>query len=327
MTKLTAAIVMVVVGMTACRSSPTPRDNEPPRPVVTHDPVLAASLISPPRSVLLSPFLSTVQIKWDNGTTLSHYLYRDPGNLTMVTDYGLTNYDPAGAHAFYTPSDGDSGYTGCGIAVAQSALRYFGINLSRAEVNSRYIPSHKVDIPLVTHDIYVRPTSLKDGLINALYDYAGVGYLQGEGRGVHVVIETGKSSADIARHLAEGYPVIALVNGGEHYVLVVVQIGADQFRVIDSDQGPNGWDGPKTLDLNFSTSSEIAQFFQGDYNYAPGMIIHFDPIKVTPPDMCPAGQKDCSPPRRHCTDKKNYCCGGYGCDQKCARGPHREYCP
>jgi len=27
--------------------------------------------------------------KWDNGTTLSHYLYRDPGNLTMVTDYGL----------------------------------------------------------------------------------------------------------------------------------------------------------------------------------------------------------------------------------------------
>jgi hypothetical protein len=273
-------------------------------------------------ALLLNPYLSDVQIKWDNGKTVSHYLYKQPGVLTMLTDKNQLVYNSGASDAFFTSSAFDPSYRGCGIAAAQSVLKYFGINLSRADINSRYIPSHQVPGGL----IYVRPSSLRDGLIRALYDYAGVGYLQTAGRGVKVVLETGQTTADIAQHLATGYPVIALVNGGSHYVVAVASFGNGNFKVIDSTNGPNNlW--TETLDLNFDIWSSIAQYFQGDPNWAPGMIIHFDPIPL-PTSACGAGQKDCSPPLGHCTAVGNYCCGGYGCTQACAHtSSGKSYCP
>jgi hypothetical protein len=274
------------------------------------------------------PFVSTVQIKWDNGTIIRHYLYHNPGTMTMLTDSNLATYDLTGSQAFLNASKGDVGYVGCGIAVAQSALSYFGINLTRAQLQG-YIPSHKVG-----SNIYVRPSDIASGIRNALYKFAGVTYCQTEGRGVHVVIETGKTPADIANHLAAGYPVIALVDGGTHYVLAVAHLDqGNTFRVVNSDHGgDNFMGGPSTIDLNFNTGSDIAQWFQGDQNYAHGMIIHFDPIPITP-NKCPKGQKDCSMDTRpnhvpHCVDKKAYCCGGEGCDQPCQRGPNgKAVCP
>ena len=271
--------------------------------------------------------LSTITIKWDNGNTITHYLYEgdDLGFIILSNQSGPPYRS---GHAFFNANTNDTGYWGCGIAFAQSALRYFGIDLTREEIRKKYFPSHTVNIPLIAHGIYVRPTTLHDGLVKALSDYAGGGYMQTEGRGVNVRLETGKSAADIARHLSLGYPVIALVNGGEHYVLVVGQESKGRFIVVDSDTGgPNKLNYPVVLDLSFSSTSSLAQHFQSDSKWQSGMIIFFDPIPLSPAAKCAIGQKDCDPPHGHCTTAK-YCCSGYGCERKCATGKEgKAFCP
>ena len=163
-------------------------------------------------SSLNNPYLSEVLIKWDNGNTITHYLYHEPGNMTELTDANLSYYDPLGNNAYYNNNSADTNYWGCGISAAQSVLSYFGIYLTREEINHQYIASH--DISGSDCKIYVRPTDIYNGILQALYDYAGVGFLQEGGRGVKVNIETGRTPDDIAAHLADGYPVIALVEGG-----------------------------------------------------------------------------------------------------------------
>ena len=271
-------------------------------------------------SSLNNPYLSPVEIQWDNGTVVNRYLYDEPGIVTSLTDQNKASYRPIinSLHCddpkngtFCNTNTGDTGYWGCGIAVAQSALSYFGIDISRSDVNHNYIPSHSI-----LDQIYVRPTDIYTGLINALGDYAGIGFLQYAGRGVDVHIETGDTSNDIITHLADGFPVIALTEGGAHYVLAVADNGS-QFVVVNSyDGGLNQLDGWRGLDLNFDTAANIASQFQGDDNWKSGMIIYFTRIPL-PQHKCPAGQKDCGV---HCMPEKDNCCSGSPCDVKCVQG-------
>lgn len=271
--------------------------------------------------------LTTVPIVWDNGSVNNRFLFSVPGIVTFVTDKQRAQYANDGRDAFHGSDwESDKKYYGCGVAVAQTALQYFGIRLSRDELNRRYIPSHKIPSwsPVNANKIYVRPSTLRQGLENALFDYAGIGYMQTP-RGVGVRIESGASTSDISRHLANGYPVIVLTKNGGHFVLVVGQVGSN-FNFVDSDLGPNSFVKAGAVEMKFQLDSTIAMNFQGDPWWRPGTIIYFEPNKESLP-TCPTGQKDCNYPLGRCVPVAAYCCGTSGCDQPCKLGPSGSYCP
>ncbi len=216
---------------------------------------------SPSRSAAAPP---TTPVPISDDTI--RYLYRDT-NLTMLTEHERPGGD-ASAFSFHDTSD--PGYLGCGIAVAQAALAYFGIRMSRDEIHKQFIPTHKLPFGA---GIYTRPSTLREGIQNAL-DASGV-------YGVRVCREDGRTPMDALAHIERGYPVIALVENGTHYVLAVAhERDFNKFWVIDSKKP--GIDVASNLDMRFDSSlawmiSHLGSVVASDAKYLPGTIIYFEP--------------------------------------------------
>jgi hypothetical protein len=240
--------------------------------------------------------LITIKPEWgpSPGPIVCRYL-QDKSSLVTLT------FDQEGKYIFCHSNEGDGGYLGCGVAVAQSALHYFGIEMTRNDV-AKSIPSHSVP----GSGIFTYPSSLAKG-IQTLLELDGMNELQ-----LVVQLDSGKKNEDIVAHPRDGFPVIALVDSGAHYVLVVAySADSNQFMVIDSeDGGPNlaYW---RTIDLNFNTINSIGSVISSpltgsDDSWVPGTIISFVP-------QAPIGPS-CKLPTKACGSN---CCAGTCCGTSC----------
>lgn len=101
----------------------------------------------------------------------------------------------------------DTGWYGCGIRAAQNALRYFGLERSQNEID-QHITTHR----LPGGQIATYPGALRNGLQDFLDLYGK--------RKFRVVRHEHKDGRDVIPYLNAGMPVIALVDGGTHWVVV-----------------------------------------------------------------------------------------------------------
>ena len=102
----------------------------------------------------------------------------------------------------------DNNYIGCGRKVAQNVLSFFGLRLSQSHI----APSIKAfHFKPFSENIAVFPSDLRKGLQRIL-----------DRRGFNIQVQRfkGKNQNDIVAHLRRGYPVLALVKGGAHWVVI-----------------------------------------------------------------------------------------------------------
>jgi len=161
---------------------------------------------------------------------------------------------------------GDNKYVGCGIKVAQNVLAYFGIKKSQRAI-SHYIKSYKIG-----KNIAVYPSDLRKGLEKILADN-GI-------ENIKVDRYSGMSQADIETYLKQGFPVIALVDGGNHWVAITgkkaSKISEDRqqnlYYVLDNWKNTvRSW---YDLKLKFDERGK-AWYHISNTSYIPGTIIVF----------------------------------------------------
>lgn len=191
-----------------------------------------------------------------------------------VYDYLLLNNEKRPVRSFNVT--GDEKYKGCGIKTAQNALHYFNIDLKQKEI-LHFITARKVDFGSWKDKIFVLPADLRQGLEKILRDMRI--------DNVDVVRVSGKKVENISQYLKSGYPVIALVNNGNHWVTVVGEknsnfSSAPKHRIYKvMDNSSNTSRSYRHMDLEFDDASKAAmnllRTFNGGTSYRPGTLIYF----------------------------------------------------
>lgn len=211
---------------------------------------------------------------------------RSAGASTGSYSVGLFESEAAASNGniFAPYSTGDQTYQGCGVKTGQNVLRYFGINMTQTEINKdRYIPGRKVEVlGVALHgNKFTAPSELRSGL-SALLQERGI-------TNIEVVRESNKRAEDIPSLLASGYPVIALVDGGNHWVTVVA-VKSSFFSSDPKNQmffvhnnGSTEWRSWAEMSLEFTDfNSKVSALgnaanirFTGGTSYLPGTLIYF----------------------------------------------------
>jgi hypothetical protein len=161
----------------------------------------------------------------------------------------------------------DDDYMGCGVRVSQNVLRYFGIKLTQKQLNDGYIPTHHFGA--FSDHIATFPTELSKGLQKAL-DKLGKTKFK-------VKLHTKKHWPDVVEHLKNGFPVIALVENGGHWVAVSgfrrVE-GKVGFHIVDNNS--SYWQ--PTLDLSLDGSSSFLASLGIISKYKHGTFLSFEKV-------------------------------------------------
>lgn len=166
---------------------------------------------------------------------------------------------------------GDEKYKGCGIKTAQNVINYFGIDMKQKHILN-YVTGRKAG-----DRIFTLPSELRGGLEKLLKEF------KLDDIEVHRV--SGKSTKDIENYLAKGFPVIALVDNGTHWVTVVGvknshfsrDYTAQSFIVLDNwSIKTRNW---RSMSLDFDKTTgaakDILKAFNGGTSYKPGTLIYF----------------------------------------------------
>jgi hypothetical protein len=162
-----------------------------------------------------NPVLFMSQADLNNNKCVNPYIatgteceYQDKSHLGPTTKPSkIDNEKPV----CYPASD--KYYFGCGINAAQSALAYFGIYKIQGELKA-FI--NTISFP-TTSNIAVYPDDLKNGLQKLLI-IAGLNNIRVCRRSD---ITKDEKVQSINQSLLAGFPVIALVDGGSHWIVIV----------------------------------------------------------------------------------------------------------
>jgi hypothetical protein len=170
-----------------------------------------------------------------------------------------------------------SPYLGCGPEAAQNVLAYIGSTSTIQHVASMI---NTIDVPL-SDQIATTPQSLEQGLERLLTNL-------GSGR-YNVRRESGKTLHYVKQELDKGFPVIALVNNGTHWVTITAYRSSglfDEFHIIDYNEGQGRWVLPVGVDLDIgfpnSWASVVSFGYQG---YRAGTVLSIEYTEV-PPRQC-----------------------------------------
>jgi hypothetical protein len=161
----------------------------------------------------------------------------------------------------------DDDYKGCGRKAAQNALYYFGIKMSQSDIGEDVSGWH---IP-GTGRIATYPDQLRDGLQEILDRKAKTNFI--------VRRKSHADKADIRAALATGYPVIALVNNGSHWVVIGAKGANGSWWVIDDFSAT--WRADSSVSLDFSGVPAWYALADLVSSYEEGTIITF--AKAPPP--------------------------------------------
>ncbi len=169
--------------------------------------------------------------------------------------------------------DGDDKYIGCGRKAAQNVLGYFGIKLRQKHIG-KWVKGHKIGKNIATY-----PSELRKGIQKALDKYK---------YNIKVDRHSGKNQKDIINYLKRGFPVIALVQGGNHWVVITGyksshlgftgKTAQNQTLFFIHNNGYNQVWNWHTIKLNFDRRSsawyKLSNAFGGT-SFKPGTIIVF----------------------------------------------------
>lgn len=158
----------------------------------------------------------------------------------------------------YTYGGWDDDYKGCGIKAAQNVLRYFGLEKSQQSIRN-YIAT--IQSSVFSQNIAVLPNALRNGLQD-IFDQYGVPYTVHRWSGV--------SESTIKSQLADGLPVIALVNNGNHWV-VISGWDRDSGYYVQDD-----WIDTRRTSLDMSPLCSGCQALLGIGGYSANTIITFE---------------------------------------------------
>lgn len=154
-----------------------------------------------------------------NGSPRQLYYYRD-NDSTLI----LNNINASIDNAVKPAANGK--YKGCGIYAAQNALGCFGFVLPQDEI-AEVIPTQQFPIKSISSNIWTYPADLANGVRKLLGQRVG-------GVKVAKVSHKHKENAFVKEKLKSGFPVIALVDNGSHYVVVIGYIDGGGYIVHDN---------------------------------------------------------------------------------------------
>jgi hypothetical protein len=139
-------------------------------------------------------------------------------------------------------------YDGCGPQAAQNVLNYYGVQMPIDQVTN-YISTFGLIAGDHNQNIATFPDDLASGLQNLLGDQVSAHHFVVSRRsGVDV-------STEIPNAIDHGYPLIMLVNGGDHYQ-VATGYRPGGVYVIDY-AGDDQWRGQGDLGMQLSTGASI----------------------------------------------------------------------
>jgi hypothetical protein len=229
--------------------------------------------------------------------------------LTVVRLYGAVDAQGNGNDLqTYTPEGDPPAY--CGPKAAQNALLYFGFTVSEKYLMDNYLPTHPVPF---SSNRYTLPSSLATGLARFFANESPPGEAE-----VDVLHLSHQTNDDIVAFLRYGYPVLALVDGGYHWIVVMGHdASTDTWWVLDNYDSTTR----HGLDMNFSSGETVLSWFNADGSYQPGSIIVFGP-RGDIDTRCPRHQRCCAGDAKRCDRcvAPGTTCGNCPEGQKCC-GP------
>lgn len=173
----------------------------------------------------------------------------------------------------YTFKNGkkDDKYIGCGPKAAQNVLRYFGIKKSQAQIIKNGLKIHKFNVR-GKGKIATTPAELRHGLQKNLdkYNYKNR---------IEVVLVQNRSIVKslIPHYLEHGYPVIALVNNGSHWVSITACIDHSKKYYVMGNKSTTWWKNKK-LNLSFNGATSIFSKLGIVSSFKPNTIIYFKKV-------------------------------------------------
>lgn len=189
---------------------------------------------------------------------IKRYVYRE-GNNTVLSDelYAARNRWPARAVPGPLPA--------CGIKTAQNVLDYFDIGLP-APILEPHFAIH--DLPswvnwFVHAGKWVYPSSLRGGVEECLHQYGCAHFA--------VRMQHGQNRDRVIEVLKMGYPVMALVDNGFHWVTVVGYTEDTGFDVLDNTSVTKR----ASIDMGFNGASRLYDWFT-DTSFQAGTLLFIE---------------------------------------------------
>jgi hypothetical protein len=204
--------------------------------------------------------------KYELPDNVLRFVYRD-GDSTVLSDelYLAVRKSPI------RPVPG--GLNACGIKTAQNVLDFFNIGLPE----SLLLPHFSVhELPAwlkwISSGHWVYPSSLRGGLEECLHQYGCPNFV--------VRMEHGQDANRVKELLKNGYPVVAMVDSGFHWITVVGYGDDSGFDVLDNTSATKR----ATIDMGFHGPSRYYDWIT-DTSFKAGTLLYLEstvPISVTP---------------------------------------------
>ena len=225
-----------------------------------------------------------------------NFLTKKQDGVGSVQDISLHLDSAASRDQRIFPAElNDRSQKGCGRKTAQNVLRFFGVNLSQGEI-AKDILGHSIKEYAIagrTENIATYPSELRKGLQKILNKH-GLSSIK-------VERYSGKNQNDIIKYLKLGSPVIALVNGGNHWVSIT-GVKSSRFPYPDTETANYQklfyvqnlshneiWNW-RSLSLQFDDRSDlwsgISDTFGGT-SFKEGTIIVFENLSIYPELITP----------------------------------------